>query len=234
MTWGVPLSVSYHFDFSYFSWGSQGKNTEVVCHSLLQWTTFCQTSPPWPAHLGLPRQHACPCSRPSPQETLNTVLSQSLWWLWVLVYISYVWALWASLTGIWFDFKCYFAHPTSLLGLLLCPWMWGISSKSLQRHTAAALSTCWGLCPWIWDISSQMLQHCVATTAAQCIQLPHPPPTLVVTRKILIINVDCFLFVARILLSVASSLWNCLSFFWVYFLSVSGSWKDGIFFTLLG
>ena len=49
MTWGVPLSVSYHFAFSYCSWGSQGKNTEVVCHSLLQWTTFCQTSPPWPA-----------------------------------------------------------------------------------------------------------------------------------------------------------------------------------------
>ena len=24
--------------------GSQGKNTEVVCHSLLQWTTFCQNS----------------------------------------------------------------------------------------------------------------------------------------------------------------------------------------------
>ena len=31
--------------FSYYSWGSQGKSTEVVCHSLLQWTTFCQTSP---------------------------------------------------------------------------------------------------------------------------------------------------------------------------------------------
>ena len=31
-------------------WDSQGKNTEVVCHSLLQWTTFCQTSPPWPGH----------------------------------------------------------------------------------------------------------------------------------------------------------------------------------------
>ena len=27
--------------FSFCSWGSQGKNTEVVCHSLLQWTTFC-------------------------------------------------------------------------------------------------------------------------------------------------------------------------------------------------
>ena len=47
-TWGVHLSVSYLFVFSYGSWGSQGKNTEVVCRSLLQWTTFCQSSPPWP------------------------------------------------------------------------------------------------------------------------------------------------------------------------------------------
>ena len=45
-TWGVHHSVSYLFVFSYCSWGSQGKNTEVVCHSLLQWATFCQTSPP--------------------------------------------------------------------------------------------------------------------------------------------------------------------------------------------
>ena len=35
-------SVSYLFAFSYCSWGSEGKNTEVVCHFLLQWTTFCQ------------------------------------------------------------------------------------------------------------------------------------------------------------------------------------------------
>ena len=38
-TWGVPLSKSYHFAFSYCSWGSQGKNTEVVCYSLLQWSS---------------------------------------------------------------------------------------------------------------------------------------------------------------------------------------------------
>ena len=38
----------------YYSWSSQGKNTKVVCHSLLQWTTFCQTSPPWPVGLGWP------------------------------------------------------------------------------------------------------------------------------------------------------------------------------------
>ena len=30
MTWGVPLLVFYHFAFSYCSWGSQSKNTEVV------------------------------------------------------------------------------------------------------------------------------------------------------------------------------------------------------------
>ena len=44
------------FAFSYCSWGSQGKNTEVVCHSLLQWTMFCQRSPPWPSHLGWPHR----------------------------------------------------------------------------------------------------------------------------------------------------------------------------------
>ena len=47
------FSILY-FASSYCSWGSQGKNTEVVSHSLLQWTTFCQTSPPCPARLGWP------------------------------------------------------------------------------------------------------------------------------------------------------------------------------------
>ena len=36
----------YLFAFSYCSWGSR-KNAEVLWHSLLQWTTFCQNSPPW-------------------------------------------------------------------------------------------------------------------------------------------------------------------------------------------
>ena len=42
------------FPFSYCSWSSQGRNTEVVCHSLLQWIRFCQNSPPSPIHLGWP------------------------------------------------------------------------------------------------------------------------------------------------------------------------------------
>ena len=30
------------------------KNSEVVCQSHLQWTTFCQNSSPWPIHLEWP------------------------------------------------------------------------------------------------------------------------------------------------------------------------------------
>ena len=51
---GTHLPVSCLFAFSYYSWHSWGKNTEVICHSLLQWTTFCQNSPPWPVGLGWP------------------------------------------------------------------------------------------------------------------------------------------------------------------------------------
>ena len=51
---GVRFSVSDLFASSYCSRGSQGKNMEVVCHSLLQWTTFCQNSPPWPISLRWP------------------------------------------------------------------------------------------------------------------------------------------------------------------------------------
>jgi len=50
----LHLPMSYLFAFSCCSWGSQGNNTGVVCHSLLLWTTFCQNSPLWPVHLGWP------------------------------------------------------------------------------------------------------------------------------------------------------------------------------------
>jgi len=59
----------------------------------------------------------------------HTVLSQSLWGLWVLVWTRFVWALWASLAETGFDSKFEFTPLTILLGLL-CPWTWGISSKT--------------------------------------------------------------------------------------------------------
>ena len=69
----------------------------------------------------------------------NTVLSQSLWGPWVLVCTRFVWALWVSLAGMEFDFKSEFAPPTILLGLLLSPWRWGVSSQPLQH-----LPSYWG------------------------------------------------------------------------------------------
>ena len=75
-------------------------------------------------------QSPCPCSSPlltcTSAGDSNTVLAQSLWGLWVLVCTSFVWALQASLAGMGFDSKHNFSPPTILLGLLLCPWMWGI------------------------------------------------------------------------------------------------------------
>ena len=44
--------MSYLFVFSYCSWGSHGKNTGVVCHFLLQWTTFVRTLHYDPSILG--------------------------------------------------------------------------------------------------------------------------------------------------------------------------------------
>ena len=81
-----------------------------------------------------------------------------------------------SLAGMRFDSKCDFALPTVLLGLLLCPWMWGISSKLLQCHTAATPvpTILLGLlCPWTWGISSQLLQHhAAATTQLEWVVFP--------------------------------------------------------------
>ena len=141
MTWGVPLLVSYHIAFSYCSWGSQGKNTEVVCHSLLQWTTICQTSPPWPTHLGLPCRHS----------VIELDKSVVLVWLDWLVFYEYGF----SVSALW----CSLATPTILLGFLL-PWAWDISSWLLQQSTAAATYLGWGVSPYCchswpstWDSS---------------------------------------------------------------------------------
>ena len=50
------------FCLSYYSWGSQGKNTEEVFHSLLQWTSLSELSnmirPSWVALHGLAHSFA--------------------------------------------------------------------------------------------------------------------------------------------------------------------------------
>ena len=100
--------------------GFQGRNTAVVCRSLLQWTKFCQTSPPWPDHLGWP--HTAWLS------FIELDKAVVLWSDW-LVFCDYG----LSVSALW----CPLATPTVLLGFLL-PWTWGVSSWLLQQSTAAA------------------------------------------------------------------------------------------------
>ena len=51
---GGASSVVMTFCLFILLWDSCSKNTTVVCHSLLQWTTFCQNSSQWPVRLGWP------------------------------------------------------------------------------------------------------------------------------------------------------------------------------------
>ena len=69
----------------------------------------------------------------------NTVLPQSLGGSLSPGAHRFVWARWVSLVGMGFDSKHKFAPLTVLLGLLLCPWVWGMSSQLLQR-----LPSYWG------------------------------------------------------------------------------------------
>ena len=101
--------MSYLFAFSYCSWGSQGKNSEVVCHSLLQWTTFWQTSPPLSVCFGWPHMAWL--------SFIELDKAVVLWSDWLAVCDCGF-----SLSALW----CPLSVPTNLLGFLL-PWMWGIS-----------------------------------------------------------------------------------------------------------
>ena len=75
------------------SWDSQDKNTEVVCHSLLQWTTFCQNSPPWPICLWWPALHGMAHSFIELDTVVIHVISLiSFLWLWFSVCLPSNWA----------------------------------------------------------------------------------------------------------------------------------------------
>ena len=136
------------FCLSYCSWRSQGKNTEVVCHSLLQWTTFCQTSPPWPVCLGWP--HTAWLSFIELDKAVVHVIR-------LASFCDYGF----SVSALW----CPLSTPTILLGFLL-PWTCGISSRLLQQSTAAApyLGQGHPFWPWTWNSSSQpSCAHAVAS-----------------------------------------------------------------------
>ena len=138
--------------------GSQGENTEVVCHSLLQWTTFCQTSPPWLVHLGWP--HTAWLSF---TELDKAVVRWSDW----LVF----WDYGLSVSALW----CPLATPTVLLGFLL-PWTWG-TAPAKRSHCSLP----WTRPPlhvecWTWSSSSQPSCACAAAAPWTWGSSSPPPP----------------------------------------------------------
>ena len=76
------LGVGFIFQcrlFILFMGFSRQKNAEVLYHSLLQWATFCQNSPPWPIPLGLPYTARLVVS-------LSDTELQSMWSFWLVFY----------------------------------------------------------------------------------------------------------------------------------------------------
>ena len=134
----------------------------MVCHSLLQWTTFCQTCPPWPAHLGWP--HTAWLSFIELDKAVVRVIRlTSFLWLWfqcvcLLMPSCNTYLLtWVSLT---LDVGYLFTVAPAKRSRCSLPWMRGISSllplltwtwSSSSRPSCARAATA----PWTWGCSSR-------------------------------------------------------------------------------
>ena len=115
------------------AWGSQGKNTEVVCHSLLQWTAFCQTSPPWPVHFGWPHT-AWLSFIELDKAVVHVIRLACCLWLWFQSLCSLMSSLcvyrltWVSRT---LNVEYLFTAAPAKCNRCSLPWMWDISSQPL-------------------------------------------------------------------------------------------------------
>ena len=98
---------------------------------------------------GLWHTQVCCTQRPySSGRPLLTITSagdtQTLVWLslcgvpWCMQH--FVWVLWAALVGVGFDSKHDFFPTTIFLGLLLCPWTWGIIFGGIQHSPVDGFS----------------------------------------------------------------------------------------------
>ena len=106
----------------------------------------------------------------------NTVLSQSLWGLWVLVHTRYVWALWASLAGMGFGSKCDFCPSYHLAGASLT------LGHGVFPHSHSSTTQLWlechckfitfvffpSLLRYNWYLSKPCASHCNIVSVQGC------------------------------------------------------------------
>ena len=102
----------------------------MVCHSLPQWTTFCQTPPPWPVYLGWP--HTSWLSFIELDKAVVRVIRlASCLWLWfqsvcpLMPSLSAYHLTWVSLT---LDVGYLFTAAPAKHSHCSLPWTRGISS----------------------------------------------------------------------------------------------------------
>ena len=92
----------------------------------MPYPSLLQTAIPKSAELRAPASAAVHCLPEPPQETLkHSSISVSVGSLGPGAHKVCLSPLSIS-SGMGFDFKPDFASPTILLGLLLCPWVWGV------------------------------------------------------------------------------------------------------------
>ena len=102
----------------------------MVCHSLLQWTTFCQNPPPRPVHLGWPYT-AWLSFIELDKAVIQVIRLVSFLWLWFQSVCPLMPSLSAyHLTGVslTLDMGYLFTAAPAKCSHCSLPWMWGISS----------------------------------------------------------------------------------------------------------
>ena len=103
----------------------------MVCHSLLQWTTFCQTSPPWLSHLGWPHM-AWLSFIELDKAVVHVIRLASCLWLCfqsvcpLIPSLSAYCLTWVSLT---LDMRYLFTAAPAKCSHHPLPWTWGSSSQ---------------------------------------------------------------------------------------------------------
>ena len=118
-----------------------------------------------PEPLPLQQSTADPCLH---KRHSNTVLSQSLWGLWVLVHTRFVWALWVSLAGmgVWFYMQFHPSHHLSRVSPLPL-------GMGYLRKIALALHSCYSsaYCLMGLPFGCGVFPHSYSSTTQPLIQL---------------------------------------------------------------